>query len=216
MSDTRKPTAIEIDGRAFTEALGASRELAAALNELRARLRAVDFSLAAKPDSQREAAHVALSAVINYLQRLQLAEEAIPLINLAGALQSLHLGMSAEMLTPPKRKAGKPPEGLDEEVPRAFAVAAVDGYMAAGDSLDQAARRVASALRKFVPGISTGKALSDLRENIRRDPKHVRHAAYSEAKSMLAPLKDIPAAERAAEVDKFISAIREMASKKPS
>lgn len=216
MSDVKRPAAIDVDSPTFSEALDAGKELAAALNELRAELRAVDFSASASPESQREGAHAALSAVIGYLQRLRFASEAIPLIALAGALQSLHLGMSATMLTPPKRKAGKPPAGLGEDVPHAFAAAAVDGYMTAGDNLDQAARRVALALRKFVPGISTGKALSDLRENIRRNPKHVRHAAYSEAKSMLAALKDIPAAERAAEVEKFVLAIREMASKKPS
>jgi hypothetical protein len=216
MTKPKAPRVTVVDGRQFSDALAASRELAAALLELRTRLQAISFSASAEPEAQREAAHAALTGVIEYLQRLGVAGEVAPLLNLAGALQSLHLGMSSKMLSPPKRKGGKPAAGLEDEVPRAFAAAAVDGYMTVGDDLDQAARRVSAALRNAVPGLSTAKALVDLRENIRRDVNHFRHAAYMQARSMLGSLKDIPAAERSGEMEKFVSTIRDMASKKPS
>jgi hypothetical protein len=196
-----------IDGRVLADVLEKGGALAVALNDLLEGLRAVPYSAGAEPSEMRQAAVASLNHVVEYLRRVGAVAETAPLLHVAGALASLDQGMSSRLLQAPEKSGGKPPAGHEDEVPRVYAAAAIHAFVEAGEPLEQAARRVANALRGSVPGVSTGEELITLRENIRRNPKHWRHSAYWGAVSM---------AREHGDPNAFLEAVRRSTEIKPS
>jgi hypothetical protein len=145
------------------------REIDTAVLELRNALRSVPFDATAAPEAQRVAVGDALNHVVRFLQSFGFARETLPLMHLQGALDAVSAGKAQAVLTPPKIDH-RAPDAPNSELPRIYAVAAVETHMRDGMKLRDACTTVANALRGRVPGISTGAALETFRETVRRDP----------------------------------------------
>jgi len=125
-----------------------------------------DFDLNPKADHpQREAVVKALMALMNYARPvLDPAALALPIVRLIGAIADIDNGVPHAMLTPRKAPGGRPRSNEAGQY-MATACAAVDLYLRAGMSLNDALATVARCVR---PKRVTPRQLGSWREKLRQ------------------------------------------------
>jgi hypothetical protein len=100
------------------------------------------------------AAERSLRVVILFLQRhpVLMCEKGIaPLIHLHGAMVDVASGTAPPLFQPKVKRTGRPRKGVRADVIQAFAARAMSELIEAGDSVPEAATKVANALRKGRP-----------------------------------------------------------------
>jgi hypothetical protein len=101
------------------------------------------------PDNEREAAYLAITAVLDFIDRLDTdANWMMSFITLRAALVDLMAGRAAPPMLRPRKTRGRRPDSSGRMMTKASAAAAMSVLMNAGLTREKAARRVETVLRR--------------------------------------------------------------------